>query len=200
MMRFFLVLTAILSTLSEIQTVSCFTLRGTSVSSPRISTNNAEAVRACGPLEMKGLRRLNDSMRFACYPCTRNKCTILSASADKDMQEKEKESQPDEKQIPSDAKTSPKAIGNYGKSDKIETEIDPIVDLSELGGFDPSKKLPMKREVLVGNPQLKIKKKEKSVTDIMQELAAIQQKGPRKYCILGTRHCSYLHQQIIELL
>ena len=23
---------------------------------------------------------------------------------------------------------------------------------------------------------------------------------PRKYCILGTRHCSYLHQQIIELL
>ena len=28
----------------------------------------------------------------------------------------------------------------------------------------------------------------------------IQGQGPSKYCILGTRHCSYLHQQIIELL
>lgn len=71
---------------------------------------------------------------------------------------------------------------------------------SNLGEFDPSKKIPIKREVLVGDPQIKIRKKEKSVTAILQELAAIQQQGPRKYCILGTRHCSYLHQQIIELL
>ena len=34
----------------------------------------------------------------------------------------------------------------------------------------------------------------------MKELKAINQEGTRKYCILGTRHCSYLHQQIIELL
>eukprot|EP00557_Chaetoceros_sp_GSL56_P009695 CAMPEP_0176478170 /NCGR_PEP_ID=MMETSP0200_2-20121128/1039_1 /TAXON_ID=947934 /ORGANISM="Chaetoceros sp., Strain GSL56" /LENGTH=380 /DNA_ID=CAMNT_0017874081 /DNA_START=310 /DNA_END=1452 /DNA_ORIENTATION=+ len=72
--------------------------------------------------------------------------------------------------------------------------------MSNLGEFDPSKKIPIKREVLVGDPQIKIRKKEKSVSAILQELAAIQQQGPRKYCILGTRHCSYLHQQIIELL
>lgn len=76
----------------------------------------------------------------------------------------------------------------------------PTIAMSNLGEFDPSKKIPVKREVLVGDPQIKIKKKEKSVTAILQELAAIQQQGPRKYCILGTRHCSYLHQQIIELL
>lgn len=46
----------------------------------------------------------------------------------------------------------------------------------------------------------KILKEKYSVTDILTELAAIQQQGPKKYCILGTRHCSFLHQQIIELL
>jgi hypothetical protein len=45
-----------------------------------------------------------------------------------------------------------------------------------------------------------VKEKDWSVTNILKELAAINQQGPQKYCILGTRHCSYLHQQIIELL
>ena len=36
--------------------------------------------------------------------------------------------------------------------------------------------------------------------DMLRELREIQGSGPSKYCILGTRHCSYLHQQIIELL
>jgi len=70
----------------------------------------------------------------------------------------------------------------------------------DLGKFDPSKKIPMKREVLVGDPQVKVNKEKYNVTSILTELAAIQQQGPQKYCILGTRHCSYLHQQIIELL
>ncbi|KAJ8607620.1 hypothetical protein CTAYLR_005765 [Chrysophaeum taylorii] len=35
---------------------------------------------------------------------------------------------------------------------------------------------------------------------MLRELREIQDGGPRSYCILGTRHCSYLHQQIIELL
>eukprot|EP00190_Bangiopsis_sp_CCMP1999_P001029 CAMPEP_0198731462 /NCGR_PEP_ID=MMETSP1475-20131203/29973_1 /TAXON_ID= ORGANISM="Unidentified sp., Strain CCMP1999" /NCGR_SAMPLE_ID=MMETSP1475 /ASSEMBLY_ACC=CAM_ASM_001111 /LENGTH=184 /DNA_ID=CAMNT_0044494429 /DNA_START=369 /DNA_END=923 /DNA_ORIENTATION=+ len=35
---------------------------------------------------------------------------------------------------------------------------------------------------------------------ILQELTAIQDDGPRKVAILGTRYSSYLHQQIIELL
>jgi hypothetical protein len=70
-----------------------------------------------------------------------------------------------------------------------------------VGGYDPSERLSPEREVNVGDPQLKVmEEKEFSVTSILRELAAIQQQGPRKYCILGTRHCSFLHQQIIELL
>ena len=68
----------------------------------------------------------------------------------------------------------------------------------ELGGYDPSERIG--RGVNVGDPQIKLQEKERSVTSILKELAAIQQQGPQKYCILGTRHCSYLHQQIIELL
>eukprot|EP00980_Cylindrotheca_fusiformis_P025729 scaffold14534_cov105-Cylindrotheca_fusiformis.AAC.1 len=69
-----------------------------------------------------------------------------------------------------------------------------------LGEYDPSEDIRPEREVVVGDPQLRLKEKERSVTSILKELAAIQQQGPQKYCILGTRHCSYLHQQIIELL
>lgn len=72
-------------------------------------------------------------------------------------------------------------------------------DPNDLGGYDPYEKFGG-RQIEVGNPQLKVKEKERSVTSILSELAAIQKQGPQKYCILGTRHCSYLHQQIIELL
>ena len=67
-----------------------------------------------------------------------------------------------------------------------------------IKGYDPSEGLP--ESVNVGDPQLRVAEKERSVTSILRELVAIQQKGPQKYCILGTRHCSYMHQQIIELL
>ena len=67
-----------------------------------------------------------------------------------------------------------------------------------VGGYDPSERIG--EGINVGDPQIKVQEKEFSVTSILRELAAIQQKGPQKYCILGTRHCSYLHQQIIELL
>ena len=111
------------------------------------------------------------------------------------------------------SQTRPFSSHLYAKSEKDDNED--VVSSSEameettnellnfaggLGEFDPNKKIPIKREVLVGNPQLKVKKKDQSVTAILQELASIQKQGPRKYCILGTRHCSYLHQQIIELL
>ena len=69
-----------------------------------------------------------------------------------------------------------------------------------LGEYDPSEDIRPEREVVVGDPQIRVKERDFSVTDILKELSAIQQKGPQKYCILGTRHCSYLHQQIIELL
>ena len=68
-----------------------------------------------------------------------------------------------------------------------------------VGGYDPGESL-RQEELNVGDPQIKVKEKERSVTSILKELAAIQQQGPQKYCILGTRHCSFLHQQIIELL
>ena len=51
----------------------------------------------------------------------------------------------------------------------------------------------------VGNPQIKAEKNI-GMEDMLRELREIQGDGPSKYCILGTRHCSYLHQQIIELL
>ena len=51
----------------------------------------------------------------------------------------------------------------------------------------------------VGNPQ-RVLPKEYSIDSILKELTAINQEGTQNYCILGTRHCSYLHQQIIELL
>lgn len=70
---------------------------------------------------------------------------------------------------------------------------------NSLGEYDPYERLGG-REVNVGDPQIKVREKERSVTSILKELAAIQQQGPQKYCILGTRHCSYMHQQIIELL
>jgi hypothetical protein len=69
-----------------------------------------------------------------------------------------------------------------------------------VGGYDPSEKLELETVVNVGNPQIRVASKERSVTSILRELSAIQQQGPQKYCILGTRHCSFLHQQIIELL
>jgi len=68
-----------------------------------------------------------------------------------------------------------------------------------VGGYDPAEDI-RREDVNVGDPQIKLKEKERSVTSILKELAAIQQQGPQKYCILGTRHCSFLHQQIIELL
>ena len=75
-----------------------------------------------------------------------------------------------------------------------------IIQASDLGEYDPSRGVTPKRQVNVGDPQIKVQEKERSVTSILKELAAIQQQGPQKYCILGTRHCSFLHQQIIELL
>ena len=90
------------------------------------------------------------------------------------------------------------------KRDDTKLQRDEIVnfggDDDRLGAFDPGKKLPLKREVIVGDPQIKLKIKENSVAEILTELAAIQKQGPQKYCILGSRHVSYLHQQIIELL
>jgi len=72
--------------------------------------------------------------------------------------------------------------------------------MGDVGDYDRSSGVRPKREVNVGDPQKLLEKKSMSVTSILKELAAIQAQGPQKYCVLGTRHCSFLHQQIIELL
>lgn len=100
------------------------------------------------------------------------------------------------------AGTSPSADdknANTGDQD-IQAAAGALQGGSGLGDFEPQKKIPIKREVIVGDPQQKVKKQKEDVTDILRELAAIQSQGPQKYCLLGTRHCSFLHQTIIELL
>jgi len=58
----------------------------------------------------------------------------------------------------------------------------------------------LKPETLsVGEPLPRPEKK-MEIEDMLRELREIQGDRPRGYCILGTRHCSYLHQQLIELL
>ena len=66
-----------------------------------------------------------------------------------------------------------------------------------------SRRLPrvvtLKKEDPSSSPQLKLEKST-GMEDMLRELREIQGSANRTYCILGTRHCSYLHQQIIELL
>ena len=88
---------------------------------------------------------------------------------------------------------------NLYSSNGFSNDSDNIDNLSgEAGGSSSSVKIPEKVAV-VGNPQ-RVVSKEYSIDSILKELAAINQEGTQNYCILGTRHCSFLHQQIIELL
>jgi len=69
-----------------------------------------------------------------------------------------------------------------------------------VGEYDREEKLGLERETAnVGDPQAVIDKP-MNITSVLTELQAIQSQGPKKYCILGTRHCSFLHQQIVEML
>jgi len=90
-------------------------------------------------------------------------------------------------------------IGYQGEDELLLSPLEMKTAEKGVGGYDPSERIGTS-QVNVGDPQIKVQEKERSVTSILRELAAIQQQGPQKYCILGTRHCSYLHQQIIELL
>jgi hypothetical protein len=94
------------------------------------------------------------------------------------------------------------AVEAFSLSPRASRMFSPLAPQASDGisEYDRSEGIRPEREVVVGDPQIRLKEKERSVTSILKELAAIQQQGPQKYCILGTRHCSYLHQQIIELL
>ena len=62
-----------------------------------------------------------------------------------------------------------------------------------------SRVVTLEKEDPFSSPQLKLEKST-GMEDMLRELREIQGSANRTYCILGTRHCSYLHQQIIELL
>lgn len=87
-----------------------------------------------------------------------------------------------------------------------EPELLPYIARDNVGGYDPMRdKLGLQRQTAnVGAPQtIEIDPESAStmnITQVMTELQAIQSQGPKKYCILGTRHCSFLHQQIVEML
>ena len=62
-----------------------------------------------------------------------------------------------------------------------------------------SRVVTLEKEDPFSSPQLQLEKST-GMEDMLRELREIQGSANRTYCILGTRHCSYLHQQIIELL
>ena len=109
---------------------------------------------------------------------------------------------------PFDERYSCAEKGNSGDrlSYSEPTEPLPFIARDNVGGYDPVRdKLGLQRQTAnVGAPQtIEVDPESTStmnITQVMTELQAIQSQGPKKYCILGTRHCSFLHQQIVEML
>ncbi|KAL7515855.1 hypothetical protein ACHAWX_000928 [Stephanocyclus meneghinianus] len=110
---------------------------------------------------------------------------------------------------PFDERYSSAEKGNSGDRRSHADPADPLPFLiarDNVGGYDPVRdKLGLQRQTAnVGAPQtIEVDPETTStmnITQVMTELQAIQSQGPKKYCILGTRHCSFLHQQIVEML
>ena len=90
----------------------------------------------------------------------------------------------------------------YKNNDIVEESVPASTEMMAVGvgEYDREEKLGLERETAnVGDPQAVIDKP-MNITSVLTELQAIQSQGPKKYCILGTRHCSFLHQQIVEML
>jgi len=82
-----------------------------------------------------------------------------------------------------------------------ESELILTSGVGGLGEFKPEEKLGLERDTaMVGDPQTAQLDQPMNITKVLTELQAMQSQGPQKYCILGTRHCSFLHQQIVEML
>ena len=58
-----------------------------------------------------------------------------------------------------------------------------------------SRVVTLEKEDPFSSPQLQLEKST-GMEDMLRELREIQGSANRTYCILGTRHCSYLHQQL----
>ncbi|KAL7542204.1 hypothetical protein ACHAXR_011649 [Thalassiosira sp. AJA248-18] len=92
----------------------------------------------------------------------------------------------------------------YIDNNSDEPPLEMVVTTAGSGGvgeYNKEKKLGLERETAnVGDPQTAELEAPMNITKVLTELKAIQSQGPKKYCILGTRHCSLLHQQIVEML
>lgn len=94
---------------------------------------------------------------------------------------------------------SRKALYAHLDFDDSSDDSKPTV-MAGVGEYNPEEKLGLEREAAnVGDPQV-AQMEPMNITKVLTELQAIQSQGPKKYCILGTRHCSFLHQQIVEML
>eukprot|EP00581_Thalassiosira_minuscula_P003217 CAMPEP_0183735304 /NCGR_PEP_ID=MMETSP0737-20130205/46254_1 /TAXON_ID=385413 /ORGANISM="Thalassiosira miniscula, Strain CCMP1093" /LENGTH=280 /DNA_ID=CAMNT_0025969003 /DNA_START=198 /DNA_END=1040 /DNA_ORIENTATION=+ len=99
----------------------------------------------------------------------------------------------------SKSKCNEESFPEYSNSDEKGQETTAVG--GGLGDFNPDEKLGLERETAnVGDPQTAQLEQPMNITKVLTELQAIQSQGPKKYCILGTRHCSFLHQQIAEML
>jgi len=61
----------------------------------------------------------------------------------------------------------------------------------DLSSYDPTAS---------GSSTATLQREDMSIEEILRQLESIQQGNPKKIVILGTRHCTFLHQQIVELL
>lgn len=81
----------------------------------------------------------------------------------------------------------------YPRNSKIQKKL--IVLASQEKSYDEEGSSGISTLTEIQNDE-----RDKMFDTILQELSAIQQNAPRKVAILGTRHFSFLHQQIVELL
>eukprot|EP00168_Porphyra_purpurea_P009429 TRINITY_DN2295_c0_g1_i5.p1 TRINITY_DN2295_c0_g1~~TRINITY_DN2295_c0_g1_i5.p1 ORF type:complete len:356 (-),score=94.29 TRINITY_DN2295_c0_g1_i5:158-1111(-) len=104
---------------------------------------------------------------------------------------------------PSGSKAATTA-GNGGDTGLVLPDSDILQPRLGLGGGTPGREDEFISSIGTSKSQsvttLEKESTERSFGTVLQELAAIQADGPRNVAILGTRHASYLHQQIIELL
>ena len=89
---------------------------------------------------------------------------------------------------------------NSDPNNEMMDSVDTTMAGGGVGDYSKEDELGLERETAnVGDPQI-AQLTPMNITKVLTELQAIQSQGPKKYCILGTRHCSFLHQQIVEML
>jgi hypothetical protein len=90
-----------------------------------------------------------------------------------------------------------KKLFNFNQNKSINIKNKKITRLSDSINKPFNNQLPVNFPTLI---DIKEEERDKMFDTILQELSAIQQNAPRRVAILGTRHFSFLHQQIVELL